>query len=208
MANHTIPSFLRIQLAGLFALALVLYAVIDYLILPIHSHYREAETALAHLISSEQNLETNLLQLKSNQKKLAAQQTKVDESFDSMESESLDPLEWLHNVSERSGISIKSFQDHRNGIVNSLPAVDINMQATGDYSQICTFLNNLERSSRPCFINRFTISNNSNSDDQLTIEARFLVFPVSTEFHDLLNSAPVFDVTSQSSPVKSEGVSL
>ena len=208
MANHIIPPFLRIQLAGLFALALVIYAVTDYLIFPIHTHYRETETALSNLISSELNLETNLLHLKTNQKKLAEQQAKVGESFDSMESESLDPLEWLHNVSERSGISIKSFQDHRNGIINSLPAVDINMQATGDYSQICTFLNNLERSSRPCFINRFTISNASEGADQLTIEARFLVFPVSTEFHNLLNTAPMFDVTSKSSPAKLEDVSL
>jgi hypothetical protein len=65
-----------------------------------------------------------------------------------MESESLDPLEWLQNVSERSGVKILSFQDQRHG-VNSLPAVDIDMKAQGNYEQICLFLHNLERSTTP-----------------------------------------------------------
>lgn len=184
-----IPSYLRIQLGGIMSLALVIYGLADFLLLPSHNHYQETERELTSLRYCAENLNNNLSELKKGEMKFREHRAHLDQCYDSMESESLDPLEWLQNVSERSGVKILSFQDQRNGVVNALPAVDIDMKAQGNYEQICLFLHNLERSSRPCFINRFMVQQSSNTAGTLNVEARFLVFPISKEFQELLQDS-------------------
>lgn len=187
---HSIPTFLKIQLSGILSLFVVIYGLADFLLIPAHLNFKQTEQHLKELRVRADNLGQNLIELKVGQKKFAEHRSHLDECYDSMESESLDPLEWLHNVSERSGLTIVSFQDQRHGIVNALPAVDIDMKAHGNYEQICNFLHQLERSSRPCFISRFHIAHKFDASDDLEVEARFLVFPLSLEFQDLLQQPP------------------
>jgi Tfp pilus assembly protein PilO len=187
---QSIPTFLKIQMGGFLSLFVVIYGLADFLLLPAHLNFKQTEQHLKELRDCAANLGDNLIKLNGCQKKFAEHRAHLDECYDSMESESLDPLEWLHNVSERSGLTIISFQDQRHGIVNALPAVDIDMKAHGTYEQICNFLHHLERSSRPCFISRFHIAHKFDESEDLEVEARFLVFPLSTDFQDLLQQTP------------------
>lgn len=193
-----VPTFLRIQIGGILAFLVVLYGLGDYLLLPTRQSYLETEQHLTDLRRCADNLGANLIELKNCQSKFAEHRRHLDDSYDSMESESLDPLEWLHNVSERSGIKILSFQDQRNGIVNSLPAVNIDMKAQGTYVQICNFLHHLERSSRPCFVSHLHIQSPSDESNVLEIEAKILVFPISSEFQQLLQQPEVPSLASTS----------
>lgn len=197
-----IPTFLRIQIGGMLAFVVVLYGLGDYLLLPSRQSYLETEQQLADLKKCADNLGANLMALKDSQAKFAEHRQHLDEAYDSMESESLDPLEWLHNVSERSGIKILSFQDQRHGIVNNLPAVNIDMKAQGTYIQICNFLHHLERSSRPCFVSHFHIQLQSNESNSLEIEAKILVFPISSEFQQLLQKPDTPSLASNSADSK------
>lgn len=197
-----VPLFLRIQLSGILSFCVVLYGVADYLLLPAHLSYKHTEQNLHELQQCTNNLGNNLRELKNRQKLFSEHRSHLDACYDSMESLSLDPLEWLHNVSQRSGLKIISFQDQRHGIINSLPAVDIDMKASGSYEEICNFLHYLERSSRPCFINRFHIAQKADASEDLEFEARFLVFPISKEFQDLLQNPSDSNLASIAQPAQ------
>lgn len=199
-----IPSYLRIQIGGIMALLIVAYGLADYLLLPSYNNLQETETEIGRLRTCAENLGGNLIELKNCEKKLHEHRAHLDDCFDSMESESLDPLEWLQNVSNRSGVKILSFQDQRNGVINALPAVDIDMKAKGNYEQICLLLHHLERSSRPCFISRFHVQQSSGAEDSLDIEARFLVFPISKGFQELLSESAESKIASSANPTQRE----
>lgn len=185
----TLSSYLKIQAAGIMSLLVVAYAISDFLLLPIHFEHAQAQKKLSELSLRTVNLTKNLSELQKCQREYEDLRNKLAQSYDSLDSESLDPLEWLHNVSERSGVQVKSFQDHRHDIVNSLPAVEIKLKASGTYQQVCDLLHQMERSSRPCFIHHLKISPKLDQAGALEIDASILVFPISDQFQKTLNDS-------------------
>lgn len=197
-------SSLRIQAAGIMAIVIVAYVLFSSIMLPWYQDYTDIRRELADLNLLSANLENNVLELGKYQKKHSEFIDKLKGSYDATGSVSTDPLDWLHNISENSGIKIDSFTDHRHSIVNALPAVDIDLRAHGDYQQVCSFLHLLERSIRPCFVNRFKIEAQSDNENTLNVEARILVFPVSKQFQNSIQSPSTPTVKSSSHPPQPE----
>jgi hypothetical protein len=195
---------LRIQATGILAIVIVAYVLFSCIMLPWYQDYTDVRRELSDLNLLSANLENNVLEVSKYQKKHSEFKEKLKDSYDFQESGATDPLDWLHNISENSGIKIDSFTDHRHSIVNALPAVDIDLKAHGDYQQVCTFLHLLERSIRPCFVSRFKIDTRFDHENILNVEARILVFPVSKQFQDTLQSPLTSSVVSPSHPPQTE----
>lgn len=200
----TLKSSLRIQAAGILAIVIVAYVLFSCIMLPWYQDYTRIRRELADLNLLSANLENNVLELSKYQKKHSEFVDKLKDSYDVIGSNSPDPLDWLQNIAENSGIKIDSFTDHRHSIINALPAVDIDLKAHGDYQQVCSFLHLLERSIRPCFVSRFKIEARFDHANNLNIEARILVFPVSKQFQDSLQSPSTYPVNSPSHPPQPE----
>lgn len=181
-------SFFRVQAGGIFSLILVIFGIVESLLLPTYRDLMRSENELLLIRTKADSLKENMSAFELQQTKLHTYQRSFEGRFDSVDEAMLDPLEWLQTQAVKADVTISSFQDQRHNIVNSLPAVDISLEASGTFQQICQLLNNLERSPRACFITELTIDTPTDSKTICQVTMRVLVFPLDKQLKEQLQN--------------------
>ena len=177
MSDFQSKVVLRSQTLGLGAIALVVYGVISFLIFPLHTNLTEARQTLSHIRQNADQLSSNIDQLENRRKVFEKKEKEVAERFTFHSEHSEDPLHWLKNLAEKTGLSITSFNDQRKNDPNTASVIDISLTGSCNYPQLCDFLYHLERSSRPCFVNNLSISSTGLPSQSLALTAKLRIFP-------------------------------
>lgn len=177
MSDFQSKTFLRSQSFGLGAIALVVYGITSFLIFPLHSDLTEARQTLNQIKQNAEQLSSNMDQLEIRRKLFEKKEKEVAERFTFHSEHSEDPLHWLKNLAEKTGLSITSFNDQRKNDPNTAFVIDISLTGSCNYQQLCDFLYHVERSSRPCFVNNLNISTSGLPSQPLSLTAKLRIFP-------------------------------
>jgi|LakMenEpi03Aug12_release.lakeMendotaPanAssembly.Ray.scaffolds.fasta_scaffold02075_10 hypothetical protein len=177
MSDPQSTTFLRSQALGLGTIALIVYGITSFLIFPLHFNLIEARQTLSQIRQNAEQLPSNIDQLEIRRKVFEKKEKEVAERFTFHSEHSEDPLHWLKNLAEKTGLSITSFNDQRKSDPNTAFVIDISLTGSCTYQQLCDFLHHIERSSRPCFVNNLSISNSGLPSRPLALTAKLRIFP-------------------------------
>lgn len=177
MTDFHPKAFVRSQILGLGAICLVVHGLTSFLIFPLHSNLHEARQTLNQIKQNAEQLSSNIDQLRIRQNVFEKKEKEVAERFTFHSDHSEDPLHWLKNLAEKTGLSISSFNDQRKNDANSAFVIDISLTGSCNYQQLCEFLYQIERSSRPCFVNNLSISSSNQASQPLALTAKLRIFP-------------------------------
>lgn len=177
MPDFQSKTFLHSQTLGLGVVASVIYGITSFLILPLHTNLTEARQSLNRIKQNADQLSSNIDQLEIRRKVFEKKEKEIAERFTFHSEHSEDPLHWLKNLAEKTGLSITSFNDQRKNDPNTPFVIDISLTGSCNYQQLCDFLYHIERSSRPCFVNNLNLSNSGRGPQPLALTAKLRIFP-------------------------------